>query len=352
MAAGLDRAGFDPKIVIDDDNFRRRDSPPGSNDEPGLYQRPFAETVSDLGIYNAASSEKGRAVSDPGYVVDDEIPSGLSKRERKRLEKEARRQGIEARDLEPLPEDVNTALEPVVVSAEETFDTPRMSKKEQKKRDQALRAAQFAQGEESFSPREPLVESAAKEDAWADAPPERPIEAADDERTESSSSKKKKKKSKRSSVVQEENGDSRSETQRSEPAADDWAEEVNRAEALRKLEGTAGPAEDDWADSSSSKKKKKSKSSKKSSSAWDDDQDAASTDNRRASVPIDELRDIRPDPEAEIDDDWETSEMPKKRSTGDAAPYESLSVHGTVRGRNLQQQEEQEGPAQERTIRS
>ncbi|MDA4133803.1 MAG: hypothetical protein OK454_11880, partial [Thaumarchaeota archaeon] len=139
----------------------------------------------------------------------------------------------------------------------------------------------------------------------------------------------KQKKTKRSSVVQEENGDSRSETQRSEPA-DDWAEEANRAEALMKLEGTAGPAEDDWVDSSSSKKKKKkknaSKPSKESSPALDDDQDPASTDNRRVvSVPIDEFDGIRSEPEAGIDDEWETSEKAKKRSTGDSAAYESLS---------------------------
>ncbi|MDA4133213.1 MAG: hypothetical protein OK454_08850, partial [Thaumarchaeota archaeon] len=202
VAAGLDRAGFDPKIVIDDDNFRRRDSPPGSNDEPGLYQRPFAETVSDLGFYDAASSENGKALSEPGYVVDGDIPSALSKRERKRLEKEAKRKSLEARDLEPLPEHVSTTLEPVV-SAEETFDTPTVSKKEQKKRDKALRASQLAQEEEeSFSPKEHLFESAAKEGVWADAPSEQqPIEAADagdDERAESSFSTTKKKKQKKS----------------------------------------------------------------------------------------------------------------------------------------------------------
>lgn len=49
LAAGVQDAGFDPSIVIDDPVYHKRDSPPGI-DRDNLYQAPFAETVSDLGI--------------------------------------------------------------------------------------------------------------------------------------------------------------------------------------------------------------------------------------------------------------------------------------------------------------
>ena len=49
VAAGLEDTGFDPSIVIDDPNFRRRDSPPGS-EQFGFYQSPFFETVQSLSL--------------------------------------------------------------------------------------------------------------------------------------------------------------------------------------------------------------------------------------------------------------------------------------------------------------
>lgn len=49
IVAGLQHAGFDPNIVVDDPSYRRRDSPPGVDHE-SCYRRPVAETVSDLGL--------------------------------------------------------------------------------------------------------------------------------------------------------------------------------------------------------------------------------------------------------------------------------------------------------------
>ena len=49
VAAGLEDTGFDPSIVIDDPNFRRRDSPPGS-EQFGFYKSPFFETVQSLSL--------------------------------------------------------------------------------------------------------------------------------------------------------------------------------------------------------------------------------------------------------------------------------------------------------------
>ena len=49
VAAGLKDAGFNSDIVIEDPNFRRRSSPPGSNEK--IYQAPYSETVSELGHF-------------------------------------------------------------------------------------------------------------------------------------------------------------------------------------------------------------------------------------------------------------------------------------------------------------
>ena len=49
LAAGLQDTGFDPSIVIDNPTFRRRDSPPGS-EQADFYRKPFAETVTELGL--------------------------------------------------------------------------------------------------------------------------------------------------------------------------------------------------------------------------------------------------------------------------------------------------------------
>ena len=61
VAAGLEDSGFPSSIVVDDPNFRRRDSPPGSDNERAgsdkrdigsVYQSPFYETVTDLGAHS------------------------------------------------------------------------------------------------------------------------------------------------------------------------------------------------------------------------------------------------------------------------------------------------------------
>ncbi|KAK1987946.1 hypothetical protein LZ30DRAFT_105745 [Colletotrichum cereale] len=68
LAAGLQDTGFDPNIVIDNPTYMRRDSPPGQS-EPTIYQQPFAETVTDLGIYGP----EGPAPADSGFVIG-EVP--------------------------------------------------------------------------------------------------------------------------------------------------------------------------------------------------------------------------------------------------------------------------------------
>jgi hypothetical protein len=149
VAAGLQDSGFDPNIVIDDPSFRRRNSPPGSNDFTP-YRTPFAETVSDLGaIPSEVSGPQGyiigevastpqdwRSVSPP---ENDETATKLSKKEQKKRDKERRRSG----DVTPLEE--SSAMRDVV---EETkiYIEPPLSKKGQKKRDKLAR--QNSQGDD------------------------------------------------------------------------------------------------------------------------------------------------------------------------------------------------------------
>jgi hypothetical protein len=149
VAAGLQDSGFDPNIVIDDPSFRRRNSPPGSNDFTP-YRTPFAETVSDLGaIPSEVSGPQGyilgevastpqdwRSVSPP---EDDGTATKLSKKEQKKRDKERRRSG----DVTPLEE--SSAMRDVVEEPERYFEPP-LSKKEQKKRDKLAR--QTSQGDD------------------------------------------------------------------------------------------------------------------------------------------------------------------------------------------------------------
>lgn len=108
VAAGLRDAGFDPSVVVDDPSFRRRDSPPGS-EEPGTYRQAFVPSVLDLssampvdntnvppqqGFVEGELPESGM----PGAFVDEEADAQfeetqqrMSKKERKKKNKKAKR---------------------------------------------------------------------------------------------------------------------------------------------------------------------------------------------------------------------------------------------------------------------
>ncbi|KAG8421424.1 hypothetical protein J3458_003307 [Metarhizium acridum] len=106
LAAGLKETGFDPNIVIDDPEYRRRDSPPHTSDTngDGWNGSSFADVVTDM-----TSKQKG--VSDPGFFSEPidmtrDDPTGpsdvwseasdkLSKKEKERPEKEAKRQSVD-----------------------------------------------------------------------------------------------------------------------------------------------------------------------------------------------------------------------------------------------------------------
>ena len=70
LAAGLQDAGLDPSIVVEDPSFRRRDSPPGS-EEPGTYRRPFAQSSLDISL-DALTNETN--VPTQRDFVEGELP--------------------------------------------------------------------------------------------------------------------------------------------------------------------------------------------------------------------------------------------------------------------------------------
>ncbi|KAI0854256.1 hypothetical protein F5Y00DRAFT_222638, partial [Daldinia vernicosa] len=75
VAAALEGNGFDPNIVIDDANFHKRDSPPGSNDF-SVYQAPFVESVADLGTVDGPRTTASQGGREHGFVIGEvETPS-------------------------------------------------------------------------------------------------------------------------------------------------------------------------------------------------------------------------------------------------------------------------------------
>lgn len=160
LAAGLEHSGFDPEIVIEDPTYRRRDSPPGSNEDfSGIYTQPFAETVTDLGVFDDGT----RTVRDPGYVIGEVVETPAS-------EKAAPFGGSEW----PQP----------AAEEERSPEMPKLSKKEQRKLDKAAKLAAAEAEERSAG----LVQT--PDDEWAAA-------------STSSKKSKKSKRSKRSSVTWE-----------------------------------------------------------------------------------------------------------------------------------------------------
>ncbi|RDW74079.1 hypothetical protein BP5796_07521 [Coleophoma crateriformis] len=175
LAAGLQDTGFDPNIVINDPTYRRRTSPPGSNGpetESQGYKAPFAETVTDLGVFQVDSPGHEGALPVQGFVVGevpdtprdesagqgefDEWPTKLSKKEQKKRDKAAKRLSGDVNPLDEIPTTKEIVKEP-----EEYFES-KLSKKDQKKRDkeakrQSILAEEATPSEEPTSTRS-LVE--------------------------------------------------------------------------------------------------------------------------------------------------------------------------------------------------
>lgn len=175
LAAGLQDTGFDPNIVIEDAAYRRRDSPPGSNEHTGVYMQPFSETVTDLGVVDLGDgSRSGRESS---YVIGElaDTPASEKGSAFDTAEGSSRRQSRSEKTRSFGSDSIEVIQDPE--------EGPRkLSKKEQRKLEKAARSAKLAEEEERAS---------------------QPAEAGDDDWAESSTSRKSKrssKKSKRTSV--------------------------------------------------------------------------------------------------------------------------------------------------------
>ncbi|KHN95264.1 involucrin repeat protein [Metarhizium album ARSEF 1941] len=140
LAAGLEDAGFDPKIVIDDPKYSRRDSPPHTSDNngDGWNGSSFADVASDM------TSKQKRVSDDPGFYSEPvdmprecptggpthewpEAPDELSKKERKRIEKKAKTKSVDSADP--------ASAEAPQTGVFEDASKSRSSKKERRKRD-------------------------------------------------------------------------------------------------------------------------------------------------------------------------------------------------------------------------
>ena len=151
LAAGLEEVGLDPSIVVDDPSFRRRDSPPGS-EEPGTYHRPFAQSIQVLG-FDVQKNEvnvlpqqgfvEGKIPEStmPGAFVEEESleqpgepEPGIGKKERKKRDKKAKRHKVDHTSVEQSrngtedhPDGLHRQSEGVVLASEASVRDPQLS---------------------------------------------------------------------------------------------------------------------------------------------------------------------------------------------------------------------------------
>lgn len=154
LAAGLKDTGFDSNIVVDDPTYRRRDSPPGTKEANGddWNHRSMSDIVTDAA--NKKHADRS-VVSEPAGVRDRdtskdatvppegewEVPTKLSKKEKKRQEK-VKRQSTDLADsaqAEPLQSATGT---------EDTAeDLSKLTKKELRKREKQAKALALLEGD-------------------------------------------------------------------------------------------------------------------------------------------------------------------------------------------------------------
>lgn len=169
LAAGLQDTGFDPNIVIEDAAYRRRDSPPGSNEHTGVYMQPYSETVTDLGVIDI--KDGSRPARQSGYVIGElaDTPASEKGSAFDWAEGSSRRQSR--------PEKTRSVGSDNIEVQDPKEESPKLSKKEQRKIEKAARAAKLAEEEDRSS---------------------QPADAGDDDWKEASTSRKSKRSSKQS----------------------------------------------------------------------------------------------------------------------------------------------------------
>ncbi|KAI1341602.1 hypothetical protein F5Y15DRAFT_361879 [Xylariaceae sp. FL0016] len=192
IAAGLEGSGFDPNIVIEDAQFHRRDSPPGTNE-------PFSKTYQGADHGFVIGEVPETPVQEKNIEADDSKGSAkLSKKERKKLEKAAKRESLDKSAIVVL-EDPPAEAPRSVPDDEWSVSSSKLSKKEQKKRDKAAKGQAWKPDdvEYGFSP---VAEPEREPERNLDPLPTETV--ATDEWEDMTS--KKKKKSKKAIVVQDE----------------------------------------------------------------------------------------------------------------------------------------------------
>lgn len=170
LAAGLQDTGFDPNIVIEDAAYRRRDSPPGSNEHTGVYMQPYSETVTDLGVIDVENGP--RPARESGYVIGElaDTPASEKGSAFDMTESSSHRKS-RSEKTRSIGDD---SIEGVQDQGEES---PKLSKKAQRKLEKAARSAKLAEEEDRAS---------------------QPAEAGDDDWEDASTSRKSKRSSKKS----------------------------------------------------------------------------------------------------------------------------------------------------------
>lgn len=159
LAAGLQESGFDPNIVIDDETYRRRDSPPGLYDPAGVYMEPYAETVLDLGVLGI---DQGVPVREPGHIIGEVAETPAREKEPPLDVSESApaspRQSASDEGRSIGHDDTEAAEEPVV-------ESPKALSEELRKVEKDASAAQLAEEEERLA--QPIE---AGDDIGADVP--------------------------------------------------------------------------------------------------------------------------------------------------------------------------------------
>ncbi|KAI1481713.1 hypothetical protein F4774DRAFT_407593 [Daldinia eschscholtzii] len=199
IAAALESSGFDPKIVIDDANFHKRDSPSGSNDL-GAYQSPFVESVTDLGIIDAPGTAASQSDRGHGFIIGEvdtpsderdisteksRILSELNRAEHRKQDKATERDSVEKPHV--ITDDTKAPGLPRSVTEDEwDMTSNKLSKKVRKRREKAARTQSLDDAPVEKKPRN-----------------EQELEAEFIAEGEDNSPKKRPKKSKKAVVVQE-----------------------------------------------------------------------------------------------------------------------------------------------------
>ena len=178
LAAGLEGTGFDPAIVVDDPVFRRRDSPPGSEKVGVAEEVSIAEEAS-----RRQRDSPKRDLEDPPWSTmpgsfDDEEDFGpkLSKKDQKKRDKAAKRQNATDPSIDQYIDEVSPSRkivskepEPLDQMPTDTFDKSDDRNKNEKNKESKSDESSEDGARETYLDSSPKSQSRATEDGSFDA---------------------------------------------------------------------------------------------------------------------------------------------------------------------------------------